>query len=254
MMNIWIGTGDIPAGDSLCRYGRFVSGGGTSVGGSPALHEIRDADEFARRGTASSWYLGTAAMRDGALLAFLAETGRPVLVSVNDAEAEDLAQLRSKIPTSSLILALDATAIDEVAAIEGLVRLSRRLEGFALRGGSRTLGLMALALGASHLVIPDGSQVDVGAFRRIADARRVSAAARDDFAHPVETERCLTVRRPLEAGAVIAADDLDVAATEFRGLGPAMSAHVVGMRLRYPVLPGEALHFGHFHDRHAAGS
>lgn len=148
----------------------------------------------------------------------------------------------------------DLRADDFATAMARLAAASGQGNGFAVASDDRAVMLAAIAMGASDIVVSDSKALDIAALNRVAAARRqaTGAAGTGSGSHaPAERERCLTVRRALIAGAVIGEDDLDVALTDYRGLGPSMGKHVVGLRLRYAVSPGEALHFGHFHDRHA---
>lgn len=143
---------------------------------------------------------------------------------------------------------IDMTADSTPAAMARLAAATRN-GGIPIVASDDAAVLMAAAaMGADGLVVSDTATVDLDALKRIAEALG-SKDGTDAYAEPAEP--CLTVRRPLGAGAVLEADDIDVAPTAYRGLGAAMRDHVIGLRLRYAVAPGEALHFGHFHDRHA---
>lgn len=140
---------------------------------------------------------------------------------------------------------MDATQDDYASAMARLAAVSASGGAFALASDDPAVVLAAAAMGAEDIVVGEAAILDLPALARIVAARG------DDANPPAENERCLTVRRALRPGDIIVEGDLDVAPTEYRGLGPAMGGHVIGLRLRYAVSPGEALHFGHFHDRHA---
>ncbi len=251
-MNVWIRSGARPADvPGALRFGEVcpVDGG---CGKARSLCEIRGARDIeSRNAHAAAWYVRAQVWSDPVVLEALAETGKVVLAAIGDTGDGSLDTLRSRIPTASLVLAVDAGGLDLAAVCERLAPLAGGHESFALCSDDGAAILAAAAMGASDLVVRDSSGFDREALLRIARARTHglrSDGGDGDGASP-ERQRCLTVRRPLKAGDRISEADMTVAVTDYRGLGPAMQAHVAGLTLRYPVAPGEALHFGHFHDR-----
>jgi len=251
-MNIWLRTGDPPSGaTSVIRFGRFLEAGGKDDRQGPALSEIGGvADIDSRNGDIAAWYVGPGHRSDPEILEALAGSGKAVLLDAGQDGDNALDAPRRAIPTASLVLTADLCGHDDAWVFQRLAVLSAQPESFAAIADRATVIMAAVAMGASDVVVPDASCLDAAALSRIADARMRASSTNDVAAvESVERLRCLSVRRTLAAGERILEDDLTVAVTDYRGLGPAMRSHVIGLTLRYPIEPGDAIHFGHFHDR-----
>lgn len=248
-MNIWTTSpGACAPGDGPCRFGRFVTAAGDPAG---ALCEVRESADVVEPTAAASWYVPPGLALDHRILASLAAAQGAVLVAINGLAGGGIKAVRDAIPAERLVLALEASGEDELSVFEQLAWLSHQPEAFALAATDRTPLLAAAASGARDLIVAGEVGTLAGALQRIAAARR-SAATRPlspaEVDRLAERELCLTVRRALNPGDVLGADDLDVAVTEYRGLVPTLRDRVLGLRLRYAIQPGEALHFGHLHD------
>ncbi len=244
-MRLWFAhppADPLPALDPACAIGR--------VG---AVESAGPGDPLPLTGPgAEGWLVMPGLGADGARVGALAATGLPVLVAVNGLGDRAVADLR-QAAGDRLVLAFDARGIGQRAVLEQLAWLSAQPEPFAVIGDDGDVLIVAAAFGPWGLVVTGGG-LDFAAVLRLAVARRkaaprpISPAELDAVAG---RELCLTVVVAKQAGEVLDAADFGVAFTEYRGLAPAMRGYAIGRRLRYPVAPGEALHFGHLDDADA---
>lgn len=238
-----------PAASDLVQAGVFVPAGRAVPGGNmPILREVRTAAEIVAA-PASAYYLPGGLSADLELADSLRATGREALIAVNGLSDSAVAQLCSHMQGSAWSLAFDARGLGIDALMEQLAWF--RGQGRApavLMNADQPLSLVMLANPHSIILVNDGQDVALGPALRVLTAQRPGAARPHGSAEADAldgAELCLTVKRPMEPGEIVDEAALDVAVTATRGLSPMLRARVAGCRLRYAVMPGEALHFGH---------
>lgn len=250
-MIVWLQKGSAPQqAGAAWRFGRLCahSTPAECSGELPLLIEVRAQTDIAAGVNAYAWYMAPGRVLDAPLLEALGKNGCETLVPVNGLGERGLAMLRDALPYERLILTYHVGDADDSVFLEQLAWLSRQPEKFAVASECANKLCIAALAGADALLAPAPDNLDMNALNRVLKARQPNAA-RPASAEEVDRlaghELCLTVTRPMRAGDQIAEDDLAVAVTEFRGLAPTMRGTAVGRTLRYPIEPGEAIHFGH---------
>lgn len=240
----------LPRGlDGACRLGLLNGDGAGAPDGMVVMRQVTAAPPSGQ--SAEAWLVPPGyGAHFGLIGALCASHGGQVVVSINGLGGKALAELRAAA-NGALVLGYDARPLDLFLLTEQLAWLAAQPESFAMTVGCDQQAVVALLAGASGLIVPAGVTLDLAALARITATRRPDAA-RPLCAAELDGldggEVSLTVRRALPIGSVLAQDDLDVAVVDNLGLSPALAARVAGLRLRYPIAPGEPLHFAHFED------
>lgn len=216
--------------------------------GFPLLRRCRQPPAAAQQ--ADAWMVPPGLGAHFPLIDSILDRNGPVLVAVDGLGSHGIASLRAKVG-KRLVLAFDLRPLDLFAIAEQLAWLAAQPEPFAVYVNGDRQAVMAVLAGAATLIVPAEVKLDPQALLRVMAARQPGGA------RPLSLfeldgldgkEACLTVRRPLAPGAILTAEDLDVTVSDNLGLSPHLAERVAGLRLRYPIAPGEPLHFAHFED------
>jgi hypothetical protein len=196
----------------------------------------------------AAWMVPAGVSGDQKLVHRIADSGKPLMISVNGLGAKAYKTVSGLISADKLINLFDAREQDFIAYLEQLAWLSAQPVPFAVMAKSSGKLVQAAAMGAAHLIVPNADPVDVASIMRVvmpraAGSARPTSAAEVD--HLVGRESCLTVNRAMTAGSALSDSDLVVTVTETRGLSPTLHKGLVGRILRYDIAPGEPLTFGH---------
>jgi len=250
-MKIWFHTPpqDTSPVDGM-EIGCFVAAGNKEQEG--AAVEVISSDE-ALPETAETFVVPSGLGGHLDLLSHLAENshGKLIFVALNGLGSKALSAAHQVLKGSHFIHLFDAQDQDHVSYLEQLSWLRSRDKPFAIMSRSTEKLLLAAAAGAEHLIVPDGSDVNLSDISRVAasaGAQSLRPVSATEVDHLAGREASLGVAQSKHKGETILENDLCVIINPERGLAPFLKGHVIGQRLRYGIEPGEPLHFGHLEE------
>jgi len=243
-MKIWLPPMmDAPDGAAVI-YGRLRDDAAT-----PGAALITGVDGAIPSG-ADAWIVAPGLGGHSGLLARILEKTEegPVMAALNGVGPEALENIRPLLETGRLVYLFDAREETPVCYLEQLTWLRARRTPFAIMSLEPGQLNLAAAMGAAHLIIPETIDIDFSDIERIARSGAPGALKPVSPSEIDRLDRCeasLSVVRAKAVDEVLEDGDLDIIVTEERGLSPHLKSRVAGLRLRYAILPGEPLNFGH---------
>jgi sialic acid synthase len=225
--------------------------------------DFESADLLARLGV-PAFKIASADIRNTPLLRYVAEFGKPMIVSTGGADLEDVERaVDAVLPLNSQLCLLQCTAaypcdtddlnLNVITTLRE--RFPQHVVGLSDHQNGIAMALVAYMLGArvieKHFTLNHAwkgtdhafSLMPEGMRKLVRDLRRVPGALGDGVKRPLPIEekpiqkmgKKLVAARELEEGHVLAAEDVAIKSPADGGLPPYELDRIVGLRLRRPL-------------------